>query len=326
MIGWGTTAVAPAVPKVAGAVGRGAEATAQGIKNVAGAAYDTGAGALSTATGRTAAPGATPKPWQQPSVRQPVGETYIPADVLEQYRAGQLTAEQAQAASRPTSELKGLSATGGTVPYAGQGWRAFGEQLGETYRNPLNLLTDVGLDALTGGPIPTIGRMGYKGYQAYNANKLSNLGFSPLTAEEQAAFSARGPVPPSSTPPAPPPSGPIGPIAPGGASNQNNVSNMMVNNVGKPTSFTNKTDFLEQKMINDLSGLPTVGSYPMGNKTIHVEQYKNWPFMDTLPPIKTYATDAKGNRVPIGETWTDVDPKPAGVQIKEKMNKKNKGK
>jgi len=177
--------IAPAVPKVAGAV-----------KPVVKGAYDVGAGFGGTITGRTAAPGAQPKPWQQPSARQPVGDTYIPAPVLEQYRAGAITAEQAQAAARPTSELSGLAATGGNVPYAGQGMRAFGEQLGETYRNPLNVLTDVGLDVVTGGPLPTIGRMGYKGYQAYNANKLSNLGFTPLAPDEFSALRPGGPVAP----------------------------------------------------------------------------------------------------------------------------------
>lgn len=171
----------PAVPRVAGAV-----------KPVVKGAYDVGAGFGGTITGRTAAPGAQPKPWQQPSVRQPVGETYIPAETLAQYRAGQISAEQAQAAARPTSELKGLAATGGNVPYAGQGMRAFGEQLGETYRNPLNVLTDVGLDVVTGGPIPTLGRLGYKGYQAYNANKLSDLGFTPLAPDEFSALRPGG--------------------------------------------------------------------------------------------------------------------------------------
>ena len=178
MVNWGTLGLAPAIPKV--------------VKPVARAAYDVSGGAFGAATGRTAAPGVAPKPWQQASVRQPVGETYLPADVLEQYRSGQLTAEQAQALARPTSELSGLAATGGTVPYAGQGMRAFGESLGETYRNPLNIITDVGAGLLSGGPAFTAGRLGYKGYQAYNANKLSNLGFTPLSSAEKTALRPGG--------------------------------------------------------------------------------------------------------------------------------------
>lgn len=192
MVNFASLGLAPAVPKV--------------VKPVVGAVRDVSGGAFGAATGRTAAPGVAPKPWQQASVRQPVGETYIPANVLEQYRAGAITAEQAQAAARPTSELKGLAATGGTVPYAGQGMRAFGESLGETYRNPLNIITDVGAGMLSGGPALTAGRLGYKGYQAYNANKLSNLGFTPLSSAEAAALRPGAGGPPGS--------GIAGPISP----------------------------------------------------------------------------------------------------------------
>ncbi len=115
MVNTGMMAAGPAVPKVAGAV-----------KPVVKGAYDVGAGFGGTVTGRTAAPGAQPKPWQQPSVRQPVGDTYIPAETLAQYRAGQISAEQAQAAARPTSELKGLAATGGNVPYTTPSLRSLG--------------------------------------------------------------------------------------------------------------------------------------------------------------------------------------------------------
>ena len=181
----------PAVPKVA----RAAKAVGTGAVDVVGGA----AGAFG---GDIARPGATPRPGQKASVRQPVGETYIPADVLEQYRAGTITAEQAQAQALPTSGLpqSALARTGGTVPYQGQGMRAFGEQLGQDYRNPYKLGAEVVGDYLLGG-LPTAARLGYKAYQGFQgaraASQLEGLGFTPMTAAESQAFkNVPGPVSP----------------------------------------------------------------------------------------------------------------------------------
>jgi len=181
----------PAVPKVA----RAAKAVGTGAVDVVGGA----AGAFG---GDIAKPGRAPRPGQTASVRQPVGETYIPADVLEQYRAGTITAEQAQAQALPTSGLpqSALARTGGTVPYQGQGMRAFGEKIGQDYRNPYWLGAEVAGDFLLGG-LPTAARLGYKAYQgvqgARAASQLEKLGFTPLTpAEAQAFKNVPGPVSP----------------------------------------------------------------------------------------------------------------------------------
>ena len=194
--------VAPVAGRTTAATGRAVAAAPRAVADVAG-------GFTGAITGKTAKPGVIPEPWQQPSVRQPVSDKYYTPAQLEQWRAGELPTEQLTA--QPIQNLgpeamSALARTQGNVPYAGQGFRAFGEQLGETYRNPLNLLTDVGLDVLTGGGLPTLGRLGYKGYQgiqgARAAKTLEGAGFSPLFPEEFAALergqphpSAIGPVP-----------------------------------------------------------------------------------------------------------------------------------
>lgn len=210
MVGIGTIAAGPMVPKVAGAVGRGTVNTVRG-------AVDVGQGVYSGFSGDVARPGVRPKPGQQASARQPIGETYIPQQELARWRAGQVATPELQ--TRPTSELpqKALARTGGTVPFEGQGFRAFGEQLGQDYRNPYKLGAEIAGDYLLSG-VPTVARLGMKGYQgiqgARAVNELSKYGFTPLTAAEQAALKSgkpypgsptSGPVNPSSIPPAPPP-------------------------------------------------------------------------------------------------------------------------
>jgi len=191
MVGIGTVAAGPMVPKVAGAVGRGTANTVRG-------AVDVGAGAIGGFTGDVARPGARPKPGQTASARQPIGETYIPQEELARWRAGEV--ETANLQSRPTAELpqKALARTGGTVPFEGQGLRAFGEQLGQDYRNPYKLGAEVAGDYLLGG-VPTVARLGMKAYQgiqgARAASELSRYGFTPLTAAEQAALKSGKPYP-----------------------------------------------------------------------------------------------------------------------------------
>jgi hypothetical protein len=188
MIGLG-----PAVPKVAGAV-----------KPVVKGGVEFGKGAYSGAFNTTAKPTANPanlKPWETPSARMPVGDTYIPADVLEQFRAGTITPEQAQAAARPITELPqdALARTQGMVPYKGQAIQAAGEQFGAGYRDPYKLAAEVGSDYLFGG-IPTLGRLGLKGYDAYKLgqayNELGKAGFTPLTPTEFGQLRSAGPVAP----------------------------------------------------------------------------------------------------------------------------------
>ena len=175
-------------------------------------------GAAGALTGRTARPGAVPEPWQTASVRQPVGSVYYTPEQLQAWRNQQIAT--ADLTPQPIQQLgpdaiKALARTEGNIPYAGKGWRAAGEQLGETYRNPINLLTDVGLDVLTGSPIPTAMRTAYKGYKGFTgaqaAKQLEKAGFTPMTVAEQQALAQGLPHPSGAVIP------PRGPIAPGGS-------------------------------------------------------------------------------------------------------------
>jgi len=209
-------AAGPVVPKVAGAVGRGAVNTVRG-------AVDVGQGVYGGFSGDVARPGARPRPGQQASARQPIGETYIPQEELARWRAGEVETPNLQ--TRPTSELpqKALARTGGTVPFEGQGLRAFGEQLGQDYRNPYKLGAEIAGDYFMAG-VPTVARLGMKAYQGVQgvraANELSRYGFTPLTTAEAAALKSgkpypggtvSGPVSPGSIPMPPAPMPPAQP-------------------------------------------------------------------------------------------------------------------
>jgi len=228
MVGSASMLAGAGVPKVVSAVkpvvNAGIEA-GKGLASVAGSPFEAGRGALQ---GFTKSPGT-------PSARMPIGDTYIPADILEQYRAGQITAQDAQALARSTSELPqtALQRTQGMVPYAGQEVRAAGEHFGSGYRDPYKAALELGSDYLLGG-VPSALRGAMKGYdlgqtvQAYK--QLGKSGFSPLTPAEAAELAgktppATGPAVPPKAPyptwssPTTPPKGPPPPPAPpaGGA-------------------------------------------------------------------------------------------------------------
>lgn len=353
MVNTGMIAAGPMVPKVAGAVKPvvgAAVDTTKGLATVATSPLETARGVVGGFTGTTKTPGAPVKPWETASARMPIGETYIPANVLEQYRAGTITAEQAQAAARPTSELPvdALKRTQGMVPFKGQEARAAGEHFGAGYRDPYKAAAEIAGDVVLGG-LPSAARLAYKGYdigrtaQAYN--QLGRAGFSPLTPAEMSALSggAKGPAGPVS--PAAlaqqmaaskvnPPTTPIqaaaqqtvknkiaGPVAPGAMEMQTSPAT--------PKTYASKNDFLEQQMIDKLAGQETAGSYVEGNKVIHHEpiSYNGWPMQwvesRNLPKTKVYATDVKtGERVPLGDKWTEADPMPTGTAVREKMKKR----
>lgn len=206
----------PAIPKVGGAikatgraaapVARGVADTAIGLGKVAMSPIETGKGVYSGVFNTAKPAGATVQPWETASARMPIGETYIPAPVLEQYRAGLITAEQAQAQALPTSTLpqEALRRTEGMVPYAGQEMRAAGEQIGSQYRDPYKLGAELGLDYLFGG-LPTVARAGSKlydvGTKARAYGQLGEAGFTPLTPDEALAFrGVSGAVKPSDIP------------------------------------------------------------------------------------------------------------------------------
>jgi len=200
MFNTATIAAGPAVPKVARAaapVARGAADTAIGLGKVAMSPIETTKGVAGGLFNTTKAPGKATAPWETASARMPIGETYIPAPVLEQYRAGLITAEQAQAQALPTSTLpqEALRKTEGMVPYAGQEMRAAGEQIGAAYRDPYKLGAELGLDYLFGG-LPTIARAGEKlydvGSKARAYGQLGQAGFTPISPAEQAALRVGG--------------------------------------------------------------------------------------------------------------------------------------
>lgn len=214
MVGTATMALAPAVPKVVKPVARNVAEVGSGLGNLAMSPVQTMKGVVGGFTNDVRAPNiSVGKPWENTSARMPIGETYIPAPVLEAYRAGQLTADQATALSRPTTELplSALQRTQGLVPFKGQEARAAGEQFGSGYRDPYKAAAEVGLDVLTAGGIPTLARLGAKGWdlgktaQAYK--QLGQSGFSPLTPQEAVALQSRppmaGPVVPTAPPPPP---------------------------------------------------------------------------------------------------------------------------
>ena len=235
MIGTALIAAGPAIPKVAGAVGRGASAIGEGVKNVGGAASDVAQGAYRGFTNTAVRPGVTPKPWQTPSARQPIGDTYVTPESLQAWRAGEIPASDLT--HRPTTDLpvNALKQTQGMVPYQGQQYQALGEHIGTAYRDPKKLIAEALLDVPTGGFASAV-RGGahaieaYKNYQAFN--KLNQAGFTPITQAEHAAMKTGGmhpdlpnttmntaPVAPTAAPITPPPTAapitpPVAPVAP----------------------------------------------------------------------------------------------------------------
>jgi hypothetical protein len=317
--------------------GRAVSATGRGVATAGRATGDVLGGAYGTATGKIARPGAVPEAWQQPSSRVPVGAEYLPAEQLAAWRSGQLSTQQAQAAMRPSTDLpqKALSRTKGNIPYQGQTARALGEQIGEVYRNPLNVLTDVGLDVLTGGPVPTMGRLGYKGYelaqQARGARELGKYGFTQMTPDELAALQTGRNLPQYQQPVA-------GPVAPAQAAQMAAAQRIigappvarppntmqMATAPVKSVVYPSREAFEQATMFDRIAGKEVAGSFKEGNKIITYTPWQHpWPFTDRPKPAPTVtAVDAAtGQRVPVGKTWTEADPAPSGSLIRQRMSR-----
>lgn len=186
-----------AVGRAAVPVARATADTAIGLGKVAMSPIETTKGVAGGLFNTVKQPGKAVAPWETASARMPIGETYIPAPVLEQYRAGLITAEQAQAQALPTSTLpqQALRRTEGMVPYAGQEMRAAGEQIGASYRDPYKLGAEVAGDVLLGG-VPSVLRAGSKlydvGSKARAYAQLGEAGFTPVSPAEQAALRVGG--------------------------------------------------------------------------------------------------------------------------------------
>jgi hypothetical protein len=147
---------------------------------------DVVSGAVGTGTGYIARPGRAPRGYQVPSQRNPIGSTYTPPEELAKFERGELPYGQ-MPEQRPISDLPqgkldqaAMMLSGGNIPNSGQGARAFGERLGETYRNPLTAAADIGSMFFTGGvPVLTTLRGGLAGAQALADMRLAKKGFTP---------------------------------------------------------------------------------------------------------------------------------------------------
>lgn len=163
--------------------------TAKGLQTIpkaAGAVGDVVSGAVGTGTGYIARPGRAPRGYQVASQRNPIGATFTPPEEFAKFERGELPYGQ-MPEQRPISELPegrldkaAMMLSGGNIPNAGQGARAFGERLGETYRNPITAAADIGSMFFTGGvPVLTTLRGGLAGAQALADMRLANKGFTP---------------------------------------------------------------------------------------------------------------------------------------------------
>ena len=163
--------------------------TIKGLQTIPGAVRGVGdvvSGAVGTGTGYIARPGRTPQGYQIPSQRNPIGNTFIDPQEFAKFNQGELPYGQLPQ-QRPIGELPqgrldrtAMMLSGGNIPNAGQGARAFGERLGETYRNPLTAAADIGSMFFTGGvPVLTALRGGLAGAQALADMRLASKGFTP---------------------------------------------------------------------------------------------------------------------------------------------------
>ena len=158
----------------------------QTIPKAVGAVGDVVSGAVGTGTGYIARPGRTPRGYQIPSQRNPIGNTFVEPEDFAKFEQAQLPygqmPEQLPIGDLPKNALDraALMLSGGNIPNAGQGFKAFGERLGETYRNPITAAADIGSMFFTGGvPVLTALRGGLAGAQALADLRLANKGFTP---------------------------------------------------------------------------------------------------------------------------------------------------
>jgi hypothetical protein len=183
----------PGAKQAGQAVGAVTRPVVNAVKATAQVPVDVAKGALGRATGYIAEPGVAPKGYQVPSSRIPLGETFIPATEMAELQRGMPISE---GAIRPISELAPgpvLALSGGEIPVAGRAAQAYGERLGETYRNPLTAAADIGSMFFTGGiPVLTAGRSALGLAQAGADAYLARKGFASLTPEQQATLNAGG--------------------------------------------------------------------------------------------------------------------------------------
>jgi hypothetical protein len=178
MVNWGTLGVA-------GPAGRVVKSTANTAGNVA-------KGALGSGFGYIARPGIEPKGYQVPSARTKLGNDFVEPKSYEAYQRGEIPIEEMgnYPHTKPIQELPqnvlertALQLGGGTMPFKGQAAQAFGERLGETYRNPVTAAIDLGSAAFTGIPFYTAGKTALGGVRAAGDYLMSRKGFDPMLPE-----------------------------------------------------------------------------------------------------------------------------------------------
>jgi hypothetical protein len=210
MVGIGTLAAGPLVPKVAGTVGRGAQAVGGAVKTTAQAPFQAAKGAFNAATGGETA-------------LAPLGKTYVTPEGARLFREGKIdiaTVESPQY-TRPIGELPtgaidraALKVAGNQIPVAGKGAQAFGERVMTDYiANPYKAAVDIGLPLLTGGTVPPIYALG-RGIQAGADMRLAGKGFDPGLQQQIAQAKTQQVFQPSQTPRLPYNPTPAGPVAP----------------------------------------------------------------------------------------------------------------
>ena len=228
MVNWGTLAAA-------GPAGRVAKTTASTAGNVA-------KGALGSGFGYIARPSAQPRGYQIPSARTKLGNEFIEPESYAAWQRGEIPIEEMgnYPHTKPIQELPqnalertALQLGGGTMPYKGQAAQAFGERLGETYRNPVTAAIDLGSAAFTGIPFYTAAKTALGGVRAAGDYLMSRKGFDPALPENlkfareaqqtiEGMGGVSGPIVPPQTPPQSPQGGmpqtpPPGPAPQGGA-------------------------------------------------------------------------------------------------------------
>jgi hypothetical protein len=193
----------------------------QAVKPALKATKDVVGGAIGRGTGYIAKPGEAPVGYQVPSSRAPLRDTVmLPEDVVKFERGempyGQMPTEvPIQQLPRNFTERTALKLSGGEIPYQGQAARAFGERLGETYRNPVTAAIDIGSMFATGGiPLVTTARGLLAGTQGIADSILARRGLDPNLPTRLADYQS-GARPMPGTPPAPAPRAPApGPVNP----------------------------------------------------------------------------------------------------------------
>tara|TARA_R110000868_G_scaffold73509_2_gene213113 strand:- start:51 stop:2168 length:2118 start_codon:yes stop_codon:yes gene_type:complete len=193
---------------------KGLMSAGRGVKG----ASDIVGGAVGRGTGYIAKPGEAPVGYQVPSSRAPLRNTVMLPEDMARFERGEMpygqmpTEVPIQQLPRNAVERTALKLSGGEIPYQGQAARAFGERLGETYRNPFTAALDIGSIFATGGiPVLTAARSGLAGVQGIADSILARRGLDPNLPTRLADYQSGARPMPGTPPPRAPSPGPVNP-------------------------------------------------------------------------------------------------------------------